>query len=277
MDSERIGMVLLRASELHSKIATCIHSSTAPPDDINNNNNNSTTTSTTTLDSEEADEDADALFTISDLFDSLQSHLSSFQALQQQQQYEREAVIRDIEHNRKLLLKKLSEYKGQHLDVIREAEAFASMRVEHDNELLLPPYPPLVLDTNLRSRLSNSRKLVQNGHDDSYASQPQNISAKLWGGLRCVVNSTAKTMLTLVGVVAFLSLAGFEPKLNKKGSRFIALRTVHDSEEKRQSVRCPPGKAAVMDNGEIRCIVKERVEIPFETVAADPDVNYGCG
>ncbi|KAL9238822.1 hypothetical protein vseg_013195 [Gypsophila vaccaria] len=83
-------------------------------------------------------------------------------------------------------------------------------------------------------------------------------------------------MFTLVGVIALLSFASFEPKLQKKGNRFAAL-TVSDSAEKRQSARCPPGKVAVMENGEIRCIVKERVEIPFETVAADPDVNYGCG
>ncbi|KAH9610582.1 hypothetical protein KSS87_000867, partial [Heliosperma pusillum] len=210
------------------------------------------------------------------------SEIANILALQQQQQYEREAVIRDIENNRKMLLKKLSEYKGEHVDVIQEAEAFASMEVEHDNEFFMP-YPAhapnsVVLANSLGSRFSSARKLVQNGHDESRRSQTQNSGNKLWRGLRFLVNSTVKTTLTLFGVITLLSLAGFEPRIKKKVNSFPAL-TLFDfnSDKKTVSARCPPGKVAVMEKGEIRCIVKERVEIPFDFVATDPDVNYGCG
>lgn len=40
---------------------------------------------------------------------------------------------------------------------------------------------------------------------------------------------------------------------------------------------CPPGKVLVVEDGETRCLVKERVEIPFMYVATTPDVNYWCG
>lgn len=206
------------------------------------------------------------------------------QALRQQQQYEREAVIGEIEYNRKMLLKKLSEYTGEHSDVIQEAEVFASMKVEHDNELLLPPYPShsLVLDKNYLSRAPYSRKLTQNGLNGGNKSkeiQTRSKSNKLWGGLRFLVHSTAKSMLTLVGVISLLSLAGFEPKLQKKGTNLNVLTLFQQPGAKLKALgaRCPPGKVPMMEDGEIRCIVKERVEIPFDSVADSPGVNYGCG
>ncbi|XP_074292997.1 uncharacterized protein LOC141619875 [Silene latifolia] len=73
--------------------------------------------------------------------------------------------------------------------------------------------------------------------------------------------------------ISLLSLAGFEPRIKKKVNSFPAL-ALFDLDKKTLSARCPPGKVAVMEKGEIRCIVKERVEIPFDFVATDPDVNY---
>ena len=211
------------------------------------------------------------------------------QALQQQQQYEREAVIGEIEYSRKMLLRKIGEYTGEHLDVIREAEAFAGMKVEHSNELLLPPYPTrsrsLVLDNSNLNRFSYTRKLTQNGYNSgelpncSKRNEPQPSSNKLWSGLKFLVHSTAKTMLTLVGVISLLSLAGFEPRLSKKGANLKSLTHFQqpDAEEKRLVAQCPRGKVPVVEDGEIRCVVKERVEIPFDYVTENADVNYGCG
>lgn len=210
---------------------------------------------------------------------------SSGQALRQQQQYEREAVIRDIECSRKVLLKQLGEYRGEHSDVIEEAETFASMKVEHDTELVLPPYPTRsqhlgLLDNSNLSHVPLSRKLAHNGvNRGDESKKDQSKSNKLWGGLRFLVHSTAKSMLTLVGVISLLSLAGFEPKLKKKGTNVNVLTLFQqpDPKEGRHVARCPPGKVAVMQDGEIHCIVKERVEIPFDSVADNADVNYGCG
>ncbi|CAO2815106.1 unnamed protein product [Amaranthus hypochondriacus] len=277
MEEERIGMVLVRASELRSKIANCIHHSTT---EVTPNNGDS--------DPSSVDEDTEALLNICYAFDSLESQLASLQALRQQQQYEKEAVIGDIELSRKALLKKLSEYKGEQLDVIREAEAFASMKVEHDNELLLPPYPvhsphSLVLDKSYPSRGPYSRILSQNalnGGNATNNSQTLSKPNKLTGGLKFLVHSIAKMVLTTVGVISLLNLAGYEPRLQKKGTNNINILTLFQRPcaGKRGIVaHCPPGKVAVMENGEIRCIVKERVEIPFDSAAGNPDVSYGCG
>lgn len=301
MDEEKIGMVLVRASELRSKIANCIHKTTTNPDqttpaqdqiDGDDKNGGANDRSSSMEADEEADEEAEVLLNICDAFDSLESQLNSLQALQQQQQYEREAVVADIENSRKMLLKKLGEYKGEHMDVIREAVVFAGMKVEHDNDLLLlPPYPTRgphssVLENTHLSQFSYTRKLSQNGHNNSDVtnerknSETQTSSSKLWGGLRFLVHSTAKTMITLVGVISLLNLAGFEPRISKKGgdSNVLTLFQVRpDIAKKKFNAECPPGKIAVMEGSEIHCIVKERVEIPFDSVAENPDVNYGCG
>ncbi|KAJ8441950.1 hypothetical protein Cgig2_020095 [Carnegiea gigantea] len=245
------------------------------------------------------EQEAEALLNICDAFDSLESHLTSLQfsnkkklldqALLQQQQFERETVIGEIEYSRKVLLKKLGEYKGEHLDVIHEAEAFARMKVEHDNELLLPPYPTrtphsLVLDSSQRSSFPYTQKRTENGcngsdfRNERKISETHNKSGKLWGGLRFLVQSTAKTMLTLVGVISLLNLAGFEPRLSKKGahSKVLAYFQQPGADYRRLGAECPPGKVAVTEDGEIHCVVKERVEIPFDSVVEKPGVNYGC-
>ncbi|KAL2925416.1 Plastid division protein PDV2 [Bienertia sinuspersici] len=286
MEEERIGMVLVRVSELRSKIANSINKSSNPLQthfDAAHTNGDSASSPSMAED----DEQAESLLNICYAFDSLESQLASLQALRQQQQYEREAVIGDIEYSRKMLLKQLGEYKGEHLDVIQEAETFASMKVEHDSELVLPPYATrsphsLVLDNSNQSRAPFSHKLAQNGFtggNEEKKTLNQSKSNKLWGGLRFLVHSTAKTMLTLVGVISLLSLAGFEPKLKMKGNNLNILTFFQQPDAKNEGfvAHCPPGKVAVLQDGEVRCIVKERVEIPFDSVADDANVNYGCG
>ncbi|GMH23558.1 hypothetical protein Nepgr_025401 [Nepenthes gracilis] len=280
LDEDRIGMVVVRASELRSKISNCIRKTASQTEHYpieepiagNNGDDRSSTEAAA-----DADEEAESLLNICDAFESLESHLCSLQALQQQHQYEREAAIGEIEYSRKVLLKKLEEYKGENLDVIEEASTFASMKVEHDNELLLPPYPnqaprPLILDNGRLPSFSCARKPVQSGHSgaEQMNEARKNVNRDVWQGLRLLVNSVAKTMLTLVGAVSVLSLAGLEPRLVKRGadSRVFGLFQQPNTGEKRRRLPCQPGKVA---------IVKERVEIPFDSFAGKPDVNYGCG
>ncbi|GFY89661.1 hypothetical protein Acr_06g0016010 [Actinidia rufa] len=49
------------------------------------------------------------------------------------------------------------------------------------------------------------------------------------------------------------------------------------TEAERKMDQCLPSKVLVVDDGEARCLVKERVEFPFEAIVATPYVNYGCG
>lgn len=198
----------------------------------------------------------------------------------------------EIDYSRQKLLKKLKEYKGEDLEVIHEASAFASETVEHNNDLLLPPYPsrpprPLVADGGHISHFPLMRKFNQNGvtaGDPTTKGSNMKLNEternqKHSKGLGIFVNG-AKMVLTLVGVISILSLAGVEPRLRKRDTYFNILGLFQrpaTGEKRSNTMECPPGKVLVLENGEARCLVKERVEIPFESVVAAPNVNYGCG
>lgn len=232
--------------------------------------------------------------------------MCNFQVLQQQQRYEREIALAEIENSRKMLIDKLKEYKGKELEVIHEASTFASETVEPNNDLLLPPYPSrppytMSLDKEYLSQIPSVNKSGRNGlitldpmikAKNSLSDKEQNHAADgakhSRKGMGFFVTSAAKTMLTVVGVVSILSLSGFGPSLGKLGVRFNVQgwrqRTENENERsttenvrERPITQCPPGRILVMENGEARCLVKERVEIPFSVVAATPDINYGCG
>ncbi|KAJ4966756.1 hypothetical protein NE237_018605 [Protea cynaroides] len=293
MEGGQIGIVLSRASELRLKINNCIdkvrirdvdgeaEDGRVPPVDEH----------------DEAEEEADSLSSIRDALESLEEQLVSLQALQQQQRYEREATLAEIDHSREDLLKKLKEYKGEDLEVIHEATAFASEPVEQNDDLLLPPYPsrppdPLVFNNGYPSHNLSARKFARNG---IITSEPIPEAKKGMGeldgnhtqksprssltGLKLVFSLAAKTALTIVGVISVLNLAGFEPRLTRKSTRFkvLDLFTKPATEDNKDKIQCPPGKVLVMQDGEPRCLVKARVEIPFESVVTTPNVTYGCG
>lgn len=209
--------------------------------------------------------------------------------MQQNHRYEREAALAEIEYSRNMLLDKLKEYKGEELEVIQEASAFAGETVEHNNDLLLPPYP-----SRPPHHLSSfsPRKSVRNGiissdltsefkenMNEIEKNQGQSGSRNQGLRLRQFIGSAAKTVATLVGMISILSLAGFGAKSETSNGPLkhlgLFFRQVVRSNER--GIQCPPGKVLVVENGQPRCLVKERVEVPFESVVATSDVNYGCG
>ncbi|CAI8618504.1 unnamed protein product [Vicia faba] len=289
MEEEGIGLVLARATELRFKISNCVH-------------HNSKSSPNALDDDEEDDDDAtDKLLNICDALEALETQLSSLQVLQQQQRYEREIALAEIENSRKMLINKLKEYKGKDLEVIHEASTFASETVEPNNDLLLPPYPnrppySMSLDKEYLSQNPSVNKSGRNGLVtlDNVIEAKKNPNEKVQNhvedggnssrkGLWRFITSSARTMLTVVGVVSILSLSGFGPNLQK--TRFNVQGRHHrlENKNKRSTTEnkaarlCPPGRVLVMENGEARCLVKERVEIPFSSVAATPDINYGSG
>ncbi|KAJ9551804.1 hypothetical protein OSB04_015849 [Centaurea solstitialis] len=274
MDEEGIRLVLARASELRSKITNCIQ---------NPSSSSSTSIEGIKQDAEaqDGDDDDESLLNIRDALESLEAQLSSLQALQQQQSYEKEAFLAEIDYSRKRLLQKLKEYKGNDdLEVIQEATAFASSTVEaENNDLLLPPYqiPPSNSLTS-ESHFPFKHKISPNGVTATHSANELNGrihqsepsgSIKRW---RQVIGAAAKTVFTLAGFIAVLSLSGFEPRISTSRER-----QGNENSRGMGIVRCPPGKVLVVEGGETRCLVKERVEIPFVSIATSPDVNYGCG
>lgn len=281
MDEEGIGLVLARATELRLNINNCIHRATPGE---NGPKSQEQGDAEEVNETEEEGEETANLLNICDALESLESQLSTLQAMQQNQQYEREAALADIEYSRKALLDKLKEYKGKDLEVIQEATVFASETVEQSSDLLLPPYPiypPLSKKNSHKSArngafpsdLTNGTKknLSESGHN-----QPRRNPT---GGLVHIVGTVAKTMVTLVGVVSVLRLAGFNPSQRKVNAPFRILNMFLPplSGDRESSFECPPGKVLVVEDGQARCLVKERVEVPFESAVSTADVNYGCG
>lgn len=207
------------------------------------------------------------------------------QLLQQQQRYEREVAFAEIENCRKMLINQLKEYKGKELEVLQEVSNFASETVEHDNDLLLPPYPSgppciLCLEKDYMSLIQNEKitinPMIEVRKEQNHVQAREKTCRK---GLGSFITSAAKTMLTVVGVVSILTLSGFAPDLGKLGTRLNGKLLLQglDSEDERSASQCPPGRILVVENGEARCIAKERIEVPFSAVPSTPDINYGSG
>ncbi|XVF68185.1 hypothetical protein PTKIN_Ptkin10aG0184100 [Pterospermum kingtungense] len=123
--------------------------------------------------------------------------------------------------------------------------------------------------------LTNGAKKNLNEHEQSKKQYESKNSRK---GLGYFFSSAVKIVLPLVGAICILSFSGFVPNLGKANPpKFLGTLQHRSPEENNSTVQCPPGKVLVMENGEARCLVKERIEVPFESIVTKPDVNYGSG
>ncbi|KAI4318374.1 hypothetical protein MLD38_032088 [Melastoma candidum] len=299
MEEQGIELVLSRATELRSKISNCVHKANPSlasrevesvvgggNDDDDDDDGEETVTGTAEAEAEER------LLSICDAFEVLESQLSSLQIMQQNHRYEREVALSEIDFSRKMLLDKLKDYKGRDLEVIQEASAFAGDDAEHDTSLLLPPYPtrpPLHLSSfsspgkSIRNGVSSSEVVgnLKSLANDAEESPPRDPSSSRESGFGHVVGAVTKTVITVVGIISLLRLYGLRPNRRRSGNGPLndlgMLLGSIVGKGRERSLRCPPGRVLVMEDGEARCMVKERVEVPFESVVTTPDVNYGCG
>ncbi|KAJ0980343.1 hypothetical protein J5N97_008598 [Dioscorea zingiberensis] len=289
MEGEAATMALARAAELRFKIIHCIDQCSK-----DGRGDGETEGRGREEDEEEEEEEAESLAGIRDALESLEHQLSAFQALQQQQSYEREATLTQIDRSRMRLLKKLKEYKGEDLEVIHEAMAFAGESIEHDEDLILPPYPShlpdlFVLDDLYQSsRLNPNCILSENGLtgklkklDESDNCKSPHGERKQGFGFRHLVGLVARSAITFAGIISVLSLAGVKPSLTNRHAQFKVQELLADDAkeevESEVSFQCPPGKFLVIENGKPRCLVKERFEIPFDSNVSAPNVSYGFG
>ncbi|KGN43982.1 plastid division protein PDV2 [Cucumis sativus] len=301
MEQQSTAIILARATELRLKIRSSVNTTTTTTSavtsrddrfsvDENNGVVGSRRSEADASGEAEEDEEAVRLLNICDALESLENQLSSLQDLQQRQRYEKEVALSEIEHSRKILLDKLKKYKGGDLEVIHETSAFVGETVQHNQDLMLPPYPTH-LGNGYLYPIPSGHKSVSNGLIDATANkatnelneserkQPKSDSWKSKNGMGSFIRVAAKSVVTIVGIVSILHLTGFRPKFAKK----VAALKVFDifrrsaSENNGLHNECPPGKFLVMEDGEARCVVKERIEVPFSSVVAKPDVNYGSG
>ncbi|XP_022944053.1 plastid division protein PDV2-like [Cucurbita moschata] len=299
MEEDSIDMVLARATDLRLKISNCIHNATTTARTGNEAADDGGSGSETAVGDTEDDEEVERLLSVCDALESLETQLSSLQDLQQQQRYEREAALSEIEHNRKMLLDKLKEYKGEHLEVINEASAFAGEAVKNNHDFMLPPYPsrlpfPLHLNNGHLLPSLSARKAAHNGVSLSYmkndteressesltTNKQASTRNSRRNGFGSLVAAAAKAVFTIVGVVTIMSISGFGPRIVvKRASTHLMKSSAIEqpsTEDERPRTRCPLGKILVVEDGEERCLVKERIEVPFSSAVVKPDVNYGC-
>ncbi|CAN6222327.1 unnamed protein product [Urochloa humidicola] len=286
MEGEEIGLVLARASDLRSRISA--RAAAVRPEDAERRLG-----AAGGEDEEGEEEEVESLVSIGDALEALERQLASLQDLQHQQRYERETMLSQIEFSRKSLLRKLKEYKGQGCEVIHEAAAFAGEKIEHDDGLILPPYSnhvtnSFVLDDLYPLNYVSKPKCLHKGLDSDGATQDSTrmngkenrntgtSNRSLRGGIGSFIAWMAKAAVMAVGAVSIMKAAGYEPVI---GTNSIKLDITGlfgkaaTGKEEQSTLRCPPGKVMVIEDGRAHCVVKERVEIPFDTNLKPGDVN----
>ncbi|XP_015694854.1 plastid division protein PDV2 [Oryza brachyantha] len=302
MEGEEIGLVLARASDLRSRISACVAAAGAPQPSESEAREAVKRLGAGEEDysGEEEEEEAaevESLVGISDALQSLERQLASLQDLQHQQRYERETILSQIDRSRGFLLNKLKEYKGKDCEVIHEAASFAGEKIEHDDGLILPPYSNHVtnsfgLDDLYPPEYLAKLKCMRNGLDSGGINQDDaktngledrngsmsNCNSR--GGIRSFIGWLAKTTVMVVGAVSIMKAAGYEPVIGRNSMK-LEIGGLFGKEATRGkehvTVQCPPGKVMVLKDGRAHCVVKERIEIPFDTNLASPNASYGLG
>lgn len=103
-----------------------------------------------------------------------------------------------------------------------------------------------------------------------------------------VLNLTGKTLLVVVSVVAFLAVSELnlhgrkspKPKPSSVPPTPVQAKPEPKPEPKPRAgpvLECPAGYKRIEDDGIVKCIVKERVELPFPRGLKTPDVLHGRG
>ncbi|KAF2535045.1 hypothetical protein F2Q68_00019202 [Brassica cretica] len=226
-DEEGIGLILARATELRLKISDCIDtSSTAVSDDVHSGgrkDGSSPAKKDEFIGNQEKDSDS----------------ISS-----DEEEAERLLCIRDALESLESQLAALQNLRQrqQYEKQVALSEIYYSRKiVDYENDLLLPPY-------HVHPHLpSKHKKSDVNGFGSGHVRKvnPNGGSGVIIGFL----GSVAKIMLPLIGVISIL----------KRGASLKLLQ----QQVVRAPNQCPRGKVLVFGDGEARCLVKERVEIPF--------------
>ena len=199
------------------------------------------------------------------------------QALEQQQIYEKEAALAQIDRRRVFLLSKIRDHEGdseflQELTIFAGGNSIGDFNGDGDGEfLLLPPYSSLrqeafILDGIHSSlHLHKNRKLPVNEPIEDQKKSTESLTRSLVKGAGSVFGFVVKSTAGILGALAVARVAGFEPRLARKGGQLEPL------------VRCPAGRVMVVQDGVAQCVVKERIEVPFGSADSGPLVGLGHG
>ena len=234
--------------------------------------------------------------------------------MQQQQRLRRDAALVELEESRTVLLQRLKDHEGRESEVVQEALAFVGEPVKKSDDLPLPPYlhPVSIPSVKTQSPFLGSSRLDENPLDDqhqdlnSFAEEEREDEAVEETGSvtaekqeeeimrRCstlgfcsnVLRLTGKTALFVMSLITIVVVSEFKSQASKNAqSSYLkpvlkpqAAPVEPVAQPKAAPVRqCGAGKKLIEENGESKCVVKERVELPFPREIKTPDVLHGRG
>ncbi|XP_071703841.1 plastid division protein PDV2-like [Rutidosis leptorrhynchoides] len=203
MDEEGLAMVLSRASVLRSKMTDFIENSSY------RNLPTQTPAGTANPEYEDDEEITESLIAIRYSLQNFEADLSYLLGFEERQLEEKEILIGKVDYSLKRLLEKIKEYEGIDLEIIHEANAFASSTEMNIDDLL-----------------------SQNDHPNGYpeGSVVESKSRIPFKGLGKVIGALAKTVFTCVGFIAVTHFSGFEFRCNKRGTEFNVLGMAQERE-----------------------------------------------
>lgn len=115
------------------------------------------------------------------------------------------------------------------------------------------------------------------------ASRPP-ASSRVSSAVTSLLSLTGKTLVVVVTVVAFMAVAEFtrHDRRRKAPNPKPTSSPAPLQNPAPSAVECPPGYKRILDDddddqGVVKCIVKERVELPFPRALKTPDVLHGRG
>ncbi|KAG0563312.1 hypothetical protein M758_8G020000 [Ceratodon purpureus] len=344
MEPDDIGVVMSRASELHSSICDAIDRVTQSRF-LGNGSLHVFGDEEDELPGSSTEEEVRSLEGIRDALEVLETQLESLQSVQQQQRIRKDAALAELEESRRVLLLRLKEHDGREMQVVEEAMTFAGEPVKKTDDLPLPPYlhpvsPSLYSESpvfrtskaqekpNLARQLDEHRRSFNSSlflvdespstdaehqppipthintvtplprteslHLDHSTTPPPNRLSRALTGL---LSFTGKSLLVAVSVVAFLAVSEFNLNRRQKAPKDPmeevkpTPRPPPQAEKQPNSemeveakpravapiLECPAGYKRIEDDGIVKCIVKERVELPFPRGISTPDVLHGRG
>ncbi|KAL3685542.1 hypothetical protein R1sor_003564 [Riccia sorocarpa] len=152
-----------------------------------------------------------------------------------------------------------------------------------------PGYRESIDDLNFKLLADESEEELEEQEEEATPKSEQSRKSGR-GFLASIFGLTTKAALVVVSVLAALAVAEVSHKLEKKRRRngvsdsqssppppLAPVRVTPPSPPPPVVRECPPGKKLIIEDGFPKCVVKERVEVPFPREIKNPDVLYGRG
>lgn len=225
----------------------------------------------------------------------------------------RDAALVELEESRAILLQSLKDHEGRESEVVQEALAFVGEPVKKSDDLALPPYLHPVSSPSVKSQspFLGSSRLEETSMDDQH--QGMNSSAEedrgdeaveetgsvtaekqgeeitprrgILGFCSNVLNLTGRTALIVMSLIALVGVSEFNSQASRNAQSSYSKPVPKPqapvepvAQPKAAPVRhCGAGKKLIEENGGSKCVVKERVELPFLREIKTPDVLHGRG